>query len=125
VLPGPMIGSLAGVFIVLLWITLFLSSVVLIFVVLIQEGKGGGLAAALGGAGAEAFGVKAGGINRFTAIIAAVFLLSAILLAAIRQPTVTRPVEEEEPVESRIVIVEPVEKTLALRVEEIEACREA
>ncbi len=88
-LPAPMLGSLIDVIVVLLWITLFISAVLLIFVILIQEGKGGGLAAALGGAGTEAFGVKSGGINRFTAIVAAVFLLSAILLAAIREPGVT------------------------------------
>jgi preprotein translocase subunit SecG len=108
-LPGLYLGTLIDVIVVLLWIVLFTSAVTLIFVVLIQEGKGGGLAAALGGAGAEAFGVKAGGVNKFTAIVAAVFLLSAILLAAIRPTTVTR---EEKPGESRAPIHAPLEPDL-------------
>jgi protein translocase SecG subunit len=110
-----MFGALVDVVVVLLWIALFLSAVLLIFVVLIQEGKGGGLAAALGGAGTEAFGVKAGGINKFTAIVAAIFLLSAILLAAIRPTTVTRgggDGEAGEKQDSRARV-------------EAEACREA
>ena len=106
----PVIGSLRDVLVVLLWISLTISALVLIFVILIQEGKGGGLAAALGGAGAEAFGVKAGGINKFTAILAAIFLVSAILLAAARKGTVTR---EEAPVEDSRARTE------------IEACRGA
>ncbi len=112
VLPAPMLGSLIDVIVVLLWITLFISAVLLIFVILIQEGKGGGLAAALGGAGTEAFGVKSGGINRFTAIVAAVFLLSAILLAAIREPTAAGTGDSGGPDESRARV-------------EMEACREA
>jgi len=110
VLPAPVFGSLIDVIVVLLWITLFISAVLLIFVILIQEGKGGGLAAALGGAGTEAFGVKSGGINRFTAIVAAIFLLSAILLAAIREPSVTTGGGESEESKARV---------------EMEACREA
>ena len=99
-LPEPMFGALRDVLVVLLWILLTGSALLLIFVVLIQEGKGGGLAAALGGAGAEAFGVKAGGINKFTAFVAGVFLVSAILLAAVRKNTVTR--EEAAPEDSRV-----------------------
>ena len=111
-LPEPVLASLLNVLVGLLWVVMFLSSVLLIFVVLIQEGKGGGLAAALGGAGTEAFGVKAGGINKFTAILAAIFLLSAILLAAVRPTTVTRQEEEGETEEGRVHV-------------EVEACREA
>ncbi len=105
-----MLGALIDVIVILLWISLFVSALVLIFVVLIQEGKGGGLAAALGGAGTEAFGVKAGGINRFTAIIAAIFILSAILLAAVRPTTVTRggDGDEEQPVEESRARVEVI-----------------
>ena len=39
----------------------------LITIILLQEGKGGGLGGAFGGAGAETFGVQSGGVNRFTA----------------------------------------------------------
>jgi preprotein translocase subunit SecG len=67
---------------VLLFVVFGLSSLILIVVILLQEGKGGGLAAAFGGAGADTFGVGSGGINRMTAILAGVFIVSAIILAA-------------------------------------------
>ncbi|MCA8953920.1 MAG: preprotein translocase subunit SecG [Planctomycetes bacterium] len=53
------------------WALFFVSAVLLIIIVLLQESKGGGLAEAFGGTGAETFGVKTGGINRFTFLIAA------------------------------------------------------
>ena len=46
------------------WILFFLSAVLMTTVVLLQESKGGGLAEAFGGTGAETFGVKSGGINK-------------------------------------------------------------
>ena len=78
-------ANLISVLRVLLWIVFAFSSLLLIFVVLIQEGKGGGLGSFLGGGAAETFGVSAGGINKFTATLAAVFMVSAILLAATTQ----------------------------------------
>jgi preprotein translocase subunit SecG len=73
-----------GLLVAVLWVLLFLSMVLLIAVILLQEGKGGGLAEAFGGAGAETFGVKAHGINKFTGIVAAFFLLFCVLLVKIR-----------------------------------------
>ncbi len=66
--------------VIIFWILFFLSACLLIFVILIQEPKGGGLAEAFGGMGAETFGVKSAGVNRFTLIVAAVFLLSAVMI---------------------------------------------
>jgi len=66
----------------LAWVLFFLSAVLLTIVVLLQESKGGGLAEAFGGVGAETFGVKTGGINRFTFLLAAIFCGSAILVSA-------------------------------------------
>lgn len=63
-----------------LWLIFILSAVVLTVVILLQEPKGGGLAEAFGGMGAQTFGVKATGITKFTAYVAVVFLLSGILL---------------------------------------------
>jgi len=63
-----------------LWLIFILSSIVLSVVILLQEPKGGGLAEAFGGMGAQTFGVKATGITKFTAYAAAVFLLSGIML---------------------------------------------
>ncbi len=64
------------------WVLFFLSSILMTVVVLLQESKGGGLAEAFGGTGAETFGVKSGGINRFTFLLAAIFCGSAILISA-------------------------------------------
>ena len=66
-----------------------LASLILMLVVLIQEGKGGGIAGAFGGAAAETFGVKAGSVNRFTAILAAVFVGLALLHAGLASSTPT------------------------------------
>jgi preprotein translocase subunit SecG len=54
------------------------SALLLIVVVLIQEGRGGGLGGAFGGAGTQTFGVGARGITKFTAIVGVVFLVSAV-----------------------------------------------
>ncbi len=67
-----------------LWIVFFLCSLLLIVVILLQEPKGGGLAEAFGGMGAETFGVKTGGINRFTFYVFGVFLVCAVLLSCLR-----------------------------------------
>ncbi len=63
------------------WILFFTSAVLMTIIILLQESKGGGLAEAFGGVGAETFGVKSGGINRFTFLLAAIFCGSAILIS--------------------------------------------
>ena len=64
------------------WVLFFASALLLSIVILLQEPKGGGLAEAFGGMGAETFGVKSGGINRFTFTLAAAFCGSAILISS-------------------------------------------
>jgi protein translocase SecG subunit len=64
------------------WVLFFLSAILLTVVILLQESKGGGLAEAFGGTGAETFGVKTGGINRFTFLLAAIFCGSAIVISS-------------------------------------------
>ena len=65
----------------ILYIAFTLAAVFLIAIVLLQEGKGGGLGAAFGGAGGEAFGHGAGGINRFTAYVAGAFMVLALFIS--------------------------------------------
>ena len=64
--------------ITLLYIVFVLMAITLVVVILLQEGKGGGLGEALGGHAQSTFGVGAKGINRFTAGVALVFLVSAL-----------------------------------------------
>src|SRR3954466_11252893 len=76
-----------SIFLQILWI---LSSLFLILIILLQRGKGGGLAGALGGAGgSSAFGTKAGDV--FTRITVGVFgfwlLLAMILVWSMKTPT--------------------------------------
>jgi preprotein translocase subunit SecG len=63
-----------------LYILFVLAAIVLVVVILLQEGRGGGLTDALGTSGQQTFGVGASGINRFTGVTAAVFLGSALLI---------------------------------------------
>jgi len=64
------------------WILFFVSAVLMTILILLQESKGGGIAEAFGGMGAETFGVKSGGINKVTFTLAAIFCGSAILISA-------------------------------------------
>ncbi|MBL8860831.1 MAG: preprotein translocase subunit SecG [Planctomycetes bacterium] len=64
----------------LLYIVFIVSAIVLCIVVLLQEGKGGGLTDALGTAGQQTFGVAASGIHKFTGWTGAVFIVSALLI---------------------------------------------
>src|SRR5437870_9436095 len=75
-------GWVYNVFLVL-FITLFIIvSIFLILIVLIQKGRGGGLASAFGGGGGNtAFGSKTGDVLTWaTSIVFGVFLLLAVVL---------------------------------------------
>ena len=85
-------------------VVLGLASVFLIILVLIQRGKGGGLAGAFGGSGgSSAFGSRAGDtFTRVTIYVAAVWILLIMFLIKMVQPTTplrsNRPgVEQREP----------------------------
>ncbi len=57
---------------------------VLMLVVLLQQGKGGGFGAAFGGASAQVFGGRGAGniLTRATAICAGVFMITSVSLAS-------------------------------------------
>src|SRR5215468_11290062 len=70
-------------------VVLILSALFLILLVLIQRGKGGGLAGAFGGAGgSSAFGSRAGDtFTRITIYVAAIWLLLIMFTIKSSQPT--------------------------------------
>ena len=63
-------------------------ALVLTIVILLQEPKGGGLAAALGGSGMEAIGVNTGSVNRFTMTLAGIWIVACLLHAILMTPPV-------------------------------------
>ncbi len=72
----------------------FVSAILLMVIVLLQEGKGGGLASALGGQGAETFGVSSGGVNKVTLFLAGIFLLTALGHALAFDQSVSKALRE-------------------------------
>jgi preprotein translocase subunit SecG len=75
---------------------LLLASLFLILLVLIQRGKGGGLAGAFGGAGgSSAFGSRAGDtFTKVTIYTAAIWILLIMFLIKTTQPTA--PLKEQD-----------------------------
>ena len=76
-------------------ITVFVSSMFLIMLVLVQRGRGGGLAGALGGPGGQsAFGTKAGDLfTRITIVVATVWIfLCASAVFFLKSKKFTTPV---------------------------------
>jgi protein translocase SecG subunit len=98
---APLAVTLGGVFQGIVLVLFVLCSLLLIAVILLQEGKGGGLAGAFGGAAADTFGVKAGTVNRFTAILGGVFVALALTHAGIvktrTQSVIAPPPDEVKP----------------------------
>ena len=96
-----------GVLITILTISLFVICLSLIGLILVQQGKGGGLAGVFGGGGVEqAFGTRAATLaQKATAVLAVLFLVLTIVLGlminrrgAIRTPT-EAPAGTEAPAE--------------------------
>ncbi|MFV1959772.1 MAG: preprotein translocase subunit SecG, partial [Planctomycetota bacterium] len=79
----PALASLLGIAKGAVFVLFVLIGIVLSVVILLQEGKGGGLGSAFGGAAADTFGVKAGTVNQFTSYLAAAFLGLALLYAGL------------------------------------------
>ncbi len=82
----------------ILTVVLLLVGLFLILLVLIQKGKGGGLAGAFGGSGgSSAFGSRAGDtFTRITIYVAAVWFLLIMITIKIVQPTT--PLQDTEQV---------------------------
>jgi preprotein translocase subunit SecG len=73
---------------VLFGIVLFVMSLFLILLVLVQRGRGGGLSGALGGMGGQsAFGTKAGDLfTRITIVVAALWILLSVAAIIVMNP---------------------------------------
>jgi preprotein translocase subunit SecG len=82
----------------LLYILFVLSAIVLVVVILLQEGKGGGLTGALGTEGQQTFGVGTKGINQFTGWTCAVFLLCALGIHMVNRAEIHHSVLGDESV---------------------------
>lgn len=80
---------------ILLYILFVLSAIVLVVVILLQEGKGGGLTGALGTEGQQTFGVGTKGINQFTGWTCAVFLLCALGIHMVNRASLNRSVVQD------------------------------
>lgn len=76
-----------SIFVGFLYVLFVVSSLLLIVVILLQEGKGGGLSEAFGGVGGETFGHRAGGVNKFTSALAAIMIVSLIMIHSLRTET--------------------------------------
>jgi preprotein translocase subunit SecG len=93
-----------------------LTAVVLTLLVLIQRGRGGGLAGAFGGAGgSSAFGTKTADVFvRATAVVGAIFFLlsvvTAILLSPAKEKTPREPPAVPAPAEPGTGAATPAEK---------------
>ena len=93
----------------LLNLVLLLVGMFLILLVLIQNGKGGGLAGAFGGSGgSSAFGSRAGDtFTRITIYVAAVWILLIMIMIKLVQPTAPLQAQPEQ------VVPAPIEETPA------------
>ena len=70
-----------------LWV---LTCLALIFIIMIQKGKGGGLSAAFGGGTSSLFGAKTGDFLTWVTIgVAGFFLLLSVFMGLYYRPTVT------------------------------------
>jgi preprotein translocase subunit SecG len=75
---------------------LIVLSLIMVFIILIQRGKGGGLAGAFGGAGgSSAFGSRAGdAFTKVTLYFALVWVLVIMINVKVMKPAVAAPPDE-------------------------------
>ncbi len=81
----------------ILWILFVLACVLVSTVILLQEGKGGGLSEAFGGVGQQTFGVKAEGINKFTGWVSFIVIVLAIVITRVRSAESVVPFSSPAP----------------------------
>jgi preprotein translocase subunit SecG len=65
----------------ILYVLFWILSILIVGIVLIQEGRGGGLGQSFGGGGGELFGHGAGGVNKATFVLAGLMFATALGIA--------------------------------------------
>jgi preprotein translocase subunit SecG len=91
----------------ILWVLFVLACVLVSTVILLQEGKGGGLSEAFGGVGQQTFGVKAEGINKFTGWVSFVVVVLAIVITRLRTEESVVPFAPSPPAQGAPDSLEP------------------
>ena len=89
----------AGIWQMIFGVFMFLSALFLILLVLVQRGRGGGLAGAFGGMGGQsAFGTKAGDtFTKITIVVATCWILLCMAAVKVLGPSVTAFTDSDEP----------------------------
>lgn len=89
-----------------------LVSLFLIFIVLVQGGKGAELGSAFGGSSQTVFGSRGAAtfLNKLTTVVAVVFMLTSLLLAisSIKKPSVIKPAPAAKETQSQPASASPV-----------------
>jgi len=87
--------------IVLLYILFFIAALILILLVMIQDEQGEGIGGIFGGGSTTPFGSRAGNVlTRFTAIIAAVFLIVCVVIGLLNRSTERQAIADQPKEES-------------------------
>lgn len=87
--------------IVLLYILFFIAALILILLVMIQDEQGEGIGGIFGGGSTTPFGSRAGNVlTRFTAIIAAVFLIVCVVIGLLNRSTERQALADQTKEES-------------------------
>jgi preprotein translocase subunit SecG len=96
----PIFALIQGIFQLLLSVI----GIFLILLILVQRGRGGGLAGALGGmGGSSAFGAKAGDIfTRITIGVAAVWIITCIAAASLGPSSSGNRIGDDDPVQTEL-----------------------
>ncbi len=88
--------------------SLFFISLFLIFIILIQRGRGGGLSGALGGTGQSAFGSRAGDeMTYITLIVSAIWILLCVVCIWVLNPKDSKQFFDDDAIEQTSTADDP------------------
>ena len=80
--------------VILLYIIFVLAALILTLVVLIQDDQGEGIGGLFGGGSSTPFGSRSGNVlTRFTGIVAAVFLITSVVVGLVNRSTERKEIE--------------------------------